>query len=317
MRASIILSTAALALAVTVSAAPPEGKGGGKGGEDSGPAYEVPTTVFVERQRRSPPRLVVAGDDSSKSQPIYQYENYAAYLHDAVLLADGHGRALITDRSDNPLPMILVEFWFDVDGKVTNSTSTPLVLRPDWGCEALSSDGTRAIYFDRNNSQVNVINLANGNINGLVFSDPSQSFSTCDFESDDPLSLNGVLYATVRDSSGARIDRIDISAASTRTVYGPTGADLRDFSIHYNGSDVSAVAISEDYTIRLGSSFSEAGNAPISISSGTEADFYCNGERLLFRGRVKNKRVTQIYDSSTGTTAAYVDDAEPNPRTLC
>lgn len=319
MRAVNILAfgVAAAGLAVAATGAPPSGKGG-KGGDDSGPAYEVPTTVFVERQRRTPPRLVVAGNDSSKSQPVYQYENYAAYLHDAVLVSEGHGRALITDRSDNPLPMILVEFWFDTDGKITDTNHVPLVSRPDWGCEALSSDGTRALYYDRDASEVRVIDLDDGDITTLVASDPSQSFgSSCDYKSDDPLNLNGVLHAVVRDSSGARIDRIDMAAGSTSTVYGPTSADLRDFSIHYEGSNIALVAISEDYTIRFGSNFSQAGAAPVSIASGTEADFYCEGTRLLFKGRIRNKRYTLVYDTTTEGTATYDDDSEWTPRTLC
>lgn len=56
MRASIILSTAALALAVTVSAAPPEGKGGGKGGGggDEEPPAEpfAPAIAYFEDGRK-------------------------------------------------------------------------------------------------------------------------------------------------------------------------------------------------------------------------------------------------------------------------
>ncbi|WFL77635.1 hypothetical protein P7228_00805 [Altererythrobacter arenosus] len=137
--AAAALFTSALA----VSAAPPEGKGKPGGGEE--PVVEAPTTVFIASSRKGPPSLVVAGADGSATQKIYDFANHAAYLHDAVLISDGHGRALITDRAANPLPLVAVDFWFNSDGVVTNSESTFLVDRPDWGCEALSSDGSRAI----------------------------------------------------------------------------------------------------------------------------------------------------------------------------
>lgn len=47
MRASIFLSTAALALAVAVSAAPPEGKGGGNGGGGGDGGEDPPAETFV------------------------------------------------------------------------------------------------------------------------------------------------------------------------------------------------------------------------------------------------------------------------------
>ena len=317
MRMANFISSAVLsfALGVAAVAAPPSGKGGGKGGGGEEPSIEVPTTVFIQQAKKGPPSLVVAGSDSSSTQTIYNFANYSAYLHDAVLVTEGHGRALVTDRSENPLPLIVVDFWFDESGVVTGADARLLVERRDWGCEALSSDGTRAIYSPSWSGEVTAIDLASGSSGPLWQFDPALGYTDCDFQSEDP--LNGKLHVVVVDNGNYRIDEINIADGSVRTVVSSRSDEIRQLAVHYSGSSIARVAFDDPSGIRIGSSFGNAASKGVAVPDGRYPDFYCGGMSLLGRGIVRNQRPTITYDIQTGSTETYADRYVSRAQTLC
>lgn len=317
MRMASFVSSAVLCFAVGVAAvaAPPSGKGGGKGGGGEEPSIEVPTTVFIQQAKKGPPSLVVAGSDSSSTQTVYNFANYSAYLHDAVLVTEGHGRALVTDRSENPLPLIVVDFWFNESGVVTAADARLLVERRDWGCEALSSDGTRAIYSPSWSGEVTAIDLASGSSGPLWQFDPALGFTDCDFQSEDP--LNGKLHVVVVDNGNYRIDEINIAGGSVRTVVSSRSDEIRQLAVHYSGSSIARVAFDDPSGIRIGSSFGNAASNEVAVPDGRYPDFYCDGMSLLGRGIVRNNRPTITYDLQTGSTEIYADRYVSRTQTLC
>ena len=316
---TVISSIVAISFLAAASAAPPEGRGGGGGGGGKDePTVEVPTTVFIERANNQPSQLVVAGSDSSISQAVYAFSG-SPYLHDVVLVSEGHGRALITDRTANPLPLIVVDFWFAADGTVTSSNARQLLERPDWGCEALSSDGSRAIWSRGGTGIVNWIDITTGSSGPLWTFDATQSFTACDFKSEDP--LNGKLHAVVIDSASRefRIERIDIAAQSVATVVSPSLDEIRGFAVHYSGSSIDRVAFDDSDGIRIGSTFSAAESGSPAIAGGRLPDFYCNGESLVARAaRRRNKSPTIVYALQSGSSDTYTSDFNySQAQTLC
>lgn len=300
-------------LAFTASATPSGAKGKPGGNEE--PTIEVPTTVYIASSRKGPPSLVVAGADGSATQSIYNFANYAAYLHDAVLVSEGHGRALITDRAANPLPLIAVDFWFDSSGVVTDSQSRFLVDRLDWGCETLSSDGSRAIYAPHNSGTIMEIDIDSGAPTPIWTFESAQSFTSCDYQSEND--LNGVIHAIVVDDGRYRIDKIDLAADSVTTLVDASPTELREVAAFYSNGTLVLAAISEPNSIRIGSSFGAAAQNDPSIVAGTSPDFYCDGGSMILRGQSKNRRVLQVYDLNTGNLDNYGSGSATDAKTLC
>jgi hypothetical protein len=311
----ILLAAVLFTAGGALTAAPPEGKGGGKGGgEDPVSQPEPPTTVFIEPQgRKQAPGLFIAGADASNRQLIYQFKSNFTYLHDAVLVSEGHGRALVTDRTSDALPLTLVDFLFDANGVlITMNSQLLLSNRGDWGCEALSSDGKTAIYSPSGSGKLYEITLPSGAPNEIMDFGTVGWFTDCDLNAD-----SGILHVAVyeSDTQYMRIDRIDLTTTPNwETVVIPQPSNsIRSFAIAPDGT----VAVAQDSGIRIGDSFGNILSSSIVIPDGRMPDFFCDGSRLLVSALSRQRRSMTIYDIDTGSTELYNQSVVTEPQTLC
>ncbi|RZV52786.1 MAG: hypothetical protein EX258_01510 [Sphingomonadaceae bacterium] len=294
-------------------------KGGGKPPKDDPTAAGPASIAYIAPgSRKTLQGLEVADDAANGDTRLFEADIVANnVLHDIVKRSPSSGRALMTVQSEERgQELIAVDFSIDPAGKAIATGSRVLTVMPDWGCEALSEDGSIAIYSPYHDSKIYWRDADGGPENVLWSGPPGEEPSDCELNLAER-TVHTVMVKNVNSTVVSRLVRIDLDTNEVTTLIDDS-RNVRSFALD-PFSNAIAYDTNYDGGVWMRPNGTPSGEYRIA-TQGSNLDFFCEAgthQRLLYAGREKNRFALRVFDTVDRTDTAISTDRERHPRTIC